>query len=163
MAQAQVAETKTNGEYNANTETLTFQVTLSNLNGIEPLTIEVAKDASFADMNQSVNQLLKLGDDSAVELIKPTYLETIPPAFPIKVGAADHIDFEKGIFEISSDTRFIQYGNDFLDEAKMYDDESKTDQQTEGEIRFDGNLTVKLQDERTLIIGNARIQFQRTV
>ena len=64
MAQAQVAETKTDGEYDANTETLTFQVTLSNLNGIEPLTIEVARDASFADMNQSV----------AVELIKPTSL-----------------------------------------------------------------------------------------
>ena len=153
---------QTNRKHDMNSDNMLFKVTLSNLNGVDPLSIQLPKDASFAEINQTINQILKLDDDTAVELIKPTHLETVPPAFPIKVGSEDIIDFEKGIFEISKDTRFIQYGNDFLDKARLCDDESKSDDQTEGEIKFDGNLSAKL-EEKTLRIGDARIQFQRTV
>ena len=153
---------QTNRKHDMNSDNMLFEVTLSNLNGVDPLSIQLPKDASFAELNQTINQILKLDDDTAVELIKPTHLESVPPAFPIKVGSADIIDFEKEIFEISKDTRFIQYGNDFLDKARLYDDESKNDDQTDGEIKFDGNLSAKL-EEKTLMIGDARIQFQQTV
>lgn len=162
QAQVQVVETQARGECDGQSETLELSVTLPNLQGIEPLTIKLLKDASIPDVNQTVNQLLKLDDDSAVKLMNPTYFETIPPAFEIKVGSTDSVDFEKGVFTISSDTRFIQYANDLLDEAKSYDDESKADQ-TEGEIRCDGNLKALLENNSTLRIGDARIQFQRTL
>ena len=162
MAQAQIVETKVDGEDEVHTDKLKYRVTLSNLKGVEPLTVWLHKDASISDMNQMVNRQLKLSDDTVVALIKPTDLETVPPAFAVRVGSTDTIDFGNNVFTIASDTRFIQYGNDLLDEAKVYDDDMKAEQ-TEGEIRFDGNLKVQLKDESTLNIGNAQIQFQRTL
>merc|ERR1712113_847184 len=62
-------------------------------------------------------------------------------------------------------TRFIQYWNDFLDEAKLYDEfEQKKPEQIEGEIRYDGKLSVKLKnDNKRLHIGDAQIEFMRTL
>ena len=65
------------------------------------------------------------------------------------------------MFQIAAGSRFIEYWNDFLDEAILHDNEQKT-QQIEGEIGLEGALSVKLKGS-TLNIGDARIQFQRTL
>eukprot|EP01084_Bolivina_argentea_P077344 140276_1 len=159
-------ETKTDTDYLSNDnngESISFRAELSNLKGINPINIEFDQNTLTKNMNEKMHEIFKLTTNALK--FKNTYnIQQIPVSFPIKISTINNIDFENNEFSIDSNTRFIEYWNDFLDKIKLFDDEKKNPStQIEGEIRYDGQLEVQLKNNNLLRIGAARIQFQRTL
>ena len=160
MAQGQVETKAPEGDGG---ESLRFSVSLVNLQGGEPVSVEFDKNASLEDMGRTINAMLKLNNEDGLRMGRSFPTAPIPNSFAIKVGSSDVIDFAQGMFTIAPTTRLISYYNDFLDEAKLLDEEKANAEQTEGEVRFDGTLKAQLKSDSSLVIGDARIQFQRTL
>eukprot|EP01084_Bolivina_argentea_P077346 140278_1 len=158
---SQQIESKTNE--GSETQTISFNAQLSNLTGCPP--VHVSFDDKTTPMTQitpTVNEMIKI-EDNLLQFKNKFPSNKVPNSFQIKVGTENIIDFTNKKFTISSDTRFIEYWNDFLDESKIFDDEKKT-AQIEGNIRYDGNLSVSLKNKNKILhIGDARIEFQRTL
>ena len=156
MAQENVIETKMDVDAPNNGEAVPFRVVLGNLEGY-PLQMEFDANSSITDMTSSLQKHLKL--EQSLKLQTPIPFDSIPPCFDIKVGNADRIDFDANRFTIAKDTRFVEYWNDFLEAVTMAEEQKE---QTEGEVQYDGKLKALL-NGTTLTIGDARIQFQRTL
>eukprot|EP01084_Bolivina_argentea_P077345 140277_1 len=162
---SQQTETKIDAEDTTNdddSKCIEFKAELSNLKGCDSITISIEKTTKIDEISQKINKTLKLEKDKALQYKKSFYMTSIPKSFELKIGTEDIINFSENIFSISSQTRFIEYWNDFLDEAIIFDREEKTEP-VEGEIRCDGKLSVKLLKNKILQIGDARIEFQRTL
>ena len=143
-----------------------FPIQLTNLTGVDPINVQFNSNFTVKDMTQKLEKIMKMekiiGEKTTFDFSSRfTTDNKVPKSYPITVGEDDTIDFAGNEFKISPTTRYIQYWNDFLDEAKLYDEEQKTDQ-TEGEISYDGTLSVLL-ERNTLKIGDAKIDFQRTL
>jgi len=118
---------------------------------------------SVSKIAPSIGALVGLETSQAIQLQNKMLSSTIPCSFDIKVGDANVIDFVNKEFIVARDTRLVEYWNEFLDEAVRFDEEEKSEP-VEGEVRFEGGLSVSLKnDSRTLNIGDARIEFQRTL
>ena len=143
------------------TETVSFHVNLPNIIGLGPLLVNFDGNCTVQQMMDTLEQQLKLG--GCLELESPIPFDSIPPYFAVKVGHTDRFDFDKKCFTISKDTRFVQYWNDFLDAANKLE-EQKSTEPSEGEVQYDGKLKAHLDRlGTTLHIGDARIQFLRTL
>ena len=139
---------------------LTFPIQLVDLDGIGPIGVEFDPNATIKDMAQKLKKIVDI--DTSFEFVSRfTENNKIPKSYPLIVGDENIIDFAGNEFKISPNTRFIEYWNDFLDESKLYDEEKKFEQ-TEGYIKYEGDLSVMLEDD-ILTIGDAKIQFQRTL
>eukprot|EP01083_Nonionella_stella_P189723 702197_1 len=158
-------DTKDEGEEpsNANDDRkqIEFKAQLQNVKGCDPLPFSLDKWTKITEISDKMNEFMQLNPQNGFQYHTSFPYNAIPRTFEVKVGTQDIIDFNENLFVISDTTRFIEYWNDFLDEAKAHDKEEKT-QQIEGEIRYDGGLSVKL-NNNTLNIGDARITFQRTL
>eukprot|EP01084_Bolivina_argentea_P002007 3697_1 len=158
-------DTKDDGEEATNQQDdrkqIEFKAQLQNVKGCDPIPFSLDKWTKIKEISDKMNELMKLNAQNGLEYRASFHSNAIPRTFEVKVGTQDIIDFNENVFTISDTTRFIEYWNDFLDEAKAHDKEEKT-QQIEGEIRYDGGLSVKLKND-TLNIGDARIEFQRTL
>jgi len=159
MAQGDVADTKMDVDDHTDGESVSFRVELVNLKGIEPQRVEFDGNSTVKEMTSTLEQHFNL--KQSLRLQTPLAFESVPPCFAIKVGDENSFDFDSGSFTIAKGTRFVEYWNEFLDAAKMVE-EQKNAEQTEGEVQYDGQLKAQLKGT-TLVIGDARIQFQRTL
>ena len=157
-----VSHTSTKATKNDGGDTLRFSVSLTHVQGVQPIAVDFDKNATLEEMTHTVNKMLNLSHNG-LQVARISPAQRIPRSFTIKVGASDVIDFERRKFCISSTSRFVAYWNDFLDEAKLFDEEKMSNKRDEGGVRFDGALQARLNSDSSLTIGDARIQFQRTL
>ena len=166
---AEQVESKT--QSNQTGEEVAFIANLSDLKGCDPIQINLDQNTLIKNLSSEIKKLLKLDENVTNNTKTDLHFQNtlnlkdkLPKTFELKVcGKENIIDFANNKFTISSDTRFIEYWNDFLDEAIIYDEEKKTDQ-VEGEIQYEGKLKVTLKDNGTkLNIGDAEIEFMRTL
>ena len=154
-AQRSESENKKN-ELDLSTIKLTFE--LANIVGIDPLILEFDEDESMNEIETKLKSITGIGDKIQFQ-DEFTPNNKVPKSFAIKVGNRDIIDFDANKFQISSNTRFIQYWNDLKDEMNKYD---SNDNNNNNHIQYEGDMIVEL-DNNELQIGDAIITFQRTL
>ena len=140
---------------------LPFRLQLKDLNGIDPLTIKFDYKNTIDDITQILKKKVKIYNGWLYFPHKFTPNNKVPMTFNVEISNQNIINFAANEFKISSNTRFIQYWNDFLDEAKMYHEEKKQEKNKD-DIKCEGDLCVTLKDD-ILSVGDVKITFERTL
>ena len=141
-------------ELDLSTVKLSFE--LHSINGLDPLILEFDEDESIKEIETKIGSITGIGDRIRLNH-QFTPNNRVPKSFTITIGDVDIIDFNAKKFQISSNTRFIQYWNDFKDEINKYDQTQSMDSnQTNIDSQYELN-------NNELQIGAAKITFQRTL
>ena len=146
--------------------TIIVPVQLPKLKDLPPMKIKIDKNSNMMQFIQKLQEFTKIQDD----ILKFTKDSSVPRSYPISVGDKDIFDFENNIFTISHKSKFLQFWNDWLDEAKIYErnklrEEKKNDDDQDQEMsEYTEIPSVKLiKDDTALQVGEVEVSFERTL